>query len=164
MTNILITGMSGSGKSSALAELARRGHRTVDTDSGEWCEWVTATGQDGPPEQDWIWREDRMAALLKSQQDGPLFVAGCKSNQGKFYDRFQAVVLLTAPVEVLRGRVMARENNPYGKSAEDWAQILDYVATVEPLLRQSASHVIRTDRPLGEVVDQLEAAAGFGGP
>ena len=164
MTNILITGMSGTGKSSALAELARRGHRTVDTDSDEWCEWVTTTGQGGQPEQDWIWREDRLAALLKECQDGPLFVAGCKSNQGEFYDRFQAVVLLTAPVEVLRGRVMARTNNPYGKSAEDWAQILEYVATVEPLLRQSASHVIQTDRPLGEVADQLEAAAGFSGP
>ncbi|WP_407570367.1 AAA family ATPase [Deinococcus altitudinis] len=164
MTNILITGMSGSGKSSALAELARRGHRTVDTDSDEWCEWVTVTGQDGPPERDWIWREDRLAALLEGRQDGHLFVADCKSNQGKFYDRFLAVVLLTAPVEVLRGRVMARENNPYGKSAEEWAQILDNVATVEPLLRRSASHVIRTDRPLSEVGDQLEAAAGFTGP
>jgi dephospho-CoA kinase len=32
MAVVLDTGMSGTGKSSALAELARRGHRVVDAD------------------------------------------------------------------------------------------------------------------------------------
>jgi dephospho-CoA kinase len=32
MSRILLTGMSGTGKSSALAELGRRGYRIVDTD------------------------------------------------------------------------------------------------------------------------------------
>ena len=32
MSKILVTGMSGTGKSSALAELDRRGYRVVDTD------------------------------------------------------------------------------------------------------------------------------------
>ena len=36
MRRILVTGMSGTGKSSALAELARRGFRTVDTDEPGW--------------------------------------------------------------------------------------------------------------------------------
>ena len=38
MTRILITGISGTGKSSALAELARLGYRTVDTDEPGWRE------------------------------------------------------------------------------------------------------------------------------
>jgi dephospho-CoA kinase len=36
MTRVLITGMSGTGKSTALAELARRGHRVVDADLSAW--------------------------------------------------------------------------------------------------------------------------------
>ena len=36
MTVVLVTGMSGTGKSAALAELARRGHRVVDTDYDGW--------------------------------------------------------------------------------------------------------------------------------
>jgi dephospho-CoA kinase len=36
MTLILVTGMSGTGKSTALVELARWGHRVVDTDYGDW--------------------------------------------------------------------------------------------------------------------------------
>ena len=36
MTRILVTGMSGTGKSSALVELGRRGYRVVDTDDPGW--------------------------------------------------------------------------------------------------------------------------------
>jgi dephospho-CoA kinase len=41
MRRVLVTGMSGTGKSSALAELRRRGFETVDTDEPEWTEWST---------------------------------------------------------------------------------------------------------------------------
>ena len=40
MATVLITGMSGTGKSAALAELERRGHRVVDTDYDDWIEDV----------------------------------------------------------------------------------------------------------------------------
>ena len=36
MKRILITGMSGNGKTSVLDELARRGYCTVETDVGGW--------------------------------------------------------------------------------------------------------------------------------
>ncbi|WEG09765.1 hypothetical protein PU630_04130 [Microbacterium horticulturae] len=36
MARILITGMSGAGKSSLLEELGRRGHDTLDTDYDGW--------------------------------------------------------------------------------------------------------------------------------
>jgi hypothetical protein len=43
---VLVTGMSGSGKSTVLAELARRGHRVVDTDDPGWL--VKIDTADGP--------------------------------------------------------------------------------------------------------------------
>jgi dephospho-CoA kinase len=36
MPKVLITGMSGTGKSTALHVLHERGHRTVDTDTEQW--------------------------------------------------------------------------------------------------------------------------------
>jgi predicted ATPase len=36
---VLVTGMSGVGKSSALAALARRGFELVDTDEPGWTAW-----------------------------------------------------------------------------------------------------------------------------
>ena len=44
MSTILVTGMSGTGKSSALAELGRRGFRVVDTDEPGWREYREYVG------------------------------------------------------------------------------------------------------------------------
>lgn len=77
MPKVLVTGMSGTGKSAALQMLGERGHRVVDTDTDQWSHWVTLP--DGSP--DWIWREDAIAALLASHQHGHLFVAGCKTRE-----------------------------------------------------------------------------------
>jgi shikimate kinase len=145
VTKILVTGMSGTGKSSALRALAARGHRTVDTDSSRWSRWEGS---------DWIWREDAMTELLHSP--GTLFVAGCKSNQGRFYPLFDHVVLLSAPAPVLLARIAARTDNPYGKSPADRAEILANLAAVEPLLRSTCTLEIDTTAPLEEVVNQLE--------
>src|ERR1700712_4278981 len=89
-TCVLITGMSGTGKSSVLAELAARGYRTVDTDYGDFHETV-----DGES----LWRVDRIDALLSAQSDreDPLFVQGTTRNQTLFYPRFAHIVLLSAP-------------------------------------------------------------------
>jgi shikimate kinase len=148
MRRILVTGMSGTGKSSALAELGRLGFRVVDTDVGGWTEWSDAEGG-------YVWREDRMTQLL-ARDDGPsLYVSGTVSNQGRFYDRFDAVVLLSAPAEVLLSRIQNRESNTYGKSREQRELVLRHLVDVEPLLRRTSPHELDAAEPLANIVDQL---------
>ena len=101
--------MSGTGKSTALAELERRGFRVVDTDEPPWSEWSEADGG-------YVWREDLMADLLAGDDGPTLYVSGTVSNQGRFYARFDAVVLLSAPAEVLLRRIETRTTNDYGKA------------------------------------------------
>ncbi len=142
--------MSGTGKSSALVELARRGFRTVDTDEPGW----TVEDADGGR---W-WDEERISRLLAT--DGPtLYVSGTVSNQGRFYDRFDAVVLLSAPAELLLERIATRTTNDYGKSAEERELILEHLRHVEPLLRASCTHEIDAAQPLAEVVELLAQVA-----
>jgi dephospho-CoA kinase len=150
MAVVLVTGMSGTGKSSALAELARRGHQVVDTDYSGYAEEVAG-------EQ--LWREDRIAGLLDGCGDETVFLAGCVANQGQFYPRFDAVVVLTAPADVILERVAGRETNEFGKTDAERDRILDDLANIEPLLRAGATAEIDTRAPLDEVVDALERIA-----
>jgi dephospho-CoA kinase len=45
MKRILITGMSGTGKSAVIVELMRRGYRAIDLDTPEWSHWIDAAHQ-----------------------------------------------------------------------------------------------------------------------
>ncbi|MHC9294522.1 AAA family ATPase [Mycobacterium sp. LTG2003] len=148
---MLITGMSGVGKSTVLTELARRGYETVDTDYGDWIHVV-----DGEP----LWREPYIDALLGRPRNGPLFVQGTVANQADFYPRFAAVVLLSAPRDVIVHRLRTRTGNDFGKSAADLARIEGDLAETEPLLRASATHELDTTRPVAEVADALIVIAG----
>ena len=151
-----MTGMSGTGKSTTLAELARRGHRVVDTDYGGWTEDVPFADGSGSER---LWREERIDALLAGHRDGALFVSGCVANQGAFYPRFDAVVLLSAPVETILERVASRETNDYGKTDAERGLIVRDLESVEPLLRAGATAELDTRAPLGEVADALERIA-----
>jgi hypothetical protein len=149
--------MSGTGKSSALAGLRKRGFRVVDLDSPEWSEWVPAADRGEAGE--WVWREERAARLLAEPGEGTLYVSGCASNQGKFYDRFEAVVLLSAPAEVILERIETRTTNDWGQGPGERELILFDLETVEPLLRATCTHELDASRPLEEVVDALAEIA-----
>jgi len=148
---ILVTGMSGAGKTTALNELAARGYDTVDTDIGGWIEVV-----DGEP----LWRTDVVSELLRRPRRVPLFVQGTVANQGVFYDRFDAIVLLTAPLEVLLHRVSTRPAGDFGAAPADRDKIAADRAEVEPLLRRGATHEIDTTASVTDVADELARIAG----
>jgi hypothetical protein len=86
-------------------------------------------------------------------------VAGCKTNQGKFYSRFDHVVLLSAPAEIILERVALRSTNPYGKSDDERREILRYLSDVEPRLRATSTIEIDASLPLTDIVDRLELLA-----
>ncbi len=148
MRRVLITGMSGTGKSSVIRELRDRGFKAVDTD---WDpQWEQVDG-----DSTWTWREDKIQALLDVDDVELLFISACVPNQGRFYDRFDHVVLLTASEELTAERLAARTNNSYGKEPGELAEVLHYKQTVEPLLRKGATEEIDTSMPLAQVVSRI---------
>lgn len=138
MVRLLITGMSGTGKSTLLTGLAAHGYATLDTDYGDW---TLADGR---------WDLPRMTAHLDAHHT--IAVSGTVENQGEIADRFDHVVLLSAPLPVLLDRVAQRSDNPYGRSAADRAEIAEYLKTVEPLLRRMATVELDATHPPEQVV------------
>ena len=165
MRRVLLTGMSGTGKSAVIQALAARGFKAVDADTDEWCEWVDVPDDPDAWVQsgaDWVWREDRIQRLLSTDDAEVLFVSGCPTNQVKFYPQFDQIVLLTAPASTIAERLMSRTTNAYGKDPEELARVLKLQQTVVPLLRRRASLEVDTSTPLDEVVASILAHAGVG--
>ena len=135
--------MSGTGKSSVIGSLAARGYKAVDTDDG-WCEAL--------PDGRQRWREEAIEQLLATEDAEVLFVAGCEENQVRFHPRFDVIILLSAPAEILAGRLASRTSNSYGKTPGELRRVFDDLQVVEPLLRNAADYEISTTMPLNDVV------------
>lgn len=147
---MLLTGMSGTGKSSLLHELAERGHDVVDTDLDGWCVL-------SPSRSELLWDEPRMGELLARPRERPLVMSGCVANQGVFRDRIDLAVLLSAPEAVILRRVRERTTNPYGSTEIDRSEIVANTRRFEPLLRAWCDLELDATRPLAELADVIEA-------
>ncbi len=161
MKRVLLTGMSGTGKSTVIGALAACGYQAVDADCDEWSEWVSYVATPGEPgspvepDRDWVWREDRVQDLLSREDAGILFLSGCARNMVRFYPQFDHIVLLSAPAAVIVERLATRTNNPYGKHPDEVARVLELMQCVEPLLRKRAGHEVDTSAPLDQVVERV---------
>lgn len=102
--------------------------------------------------RDWVWRDDRVSELLSIEDDGILVISGCSPNQGQFYTLLDAVVLLSAPEDVVLSRLASRTGNDYGKEPGEAERVLELIREVEPILRRGATHEIDTSGTLSDVL------------
>ncbi|MGP4108199.1 AAA family ATPase [Virgibacillus sp. L01] len=140
MTLVFITGLSGVGKSYTLERLEEQGYKTVDTDYG----YITNI-KDGDTEET-VLNEEKMTRLINDNKQSHLFIAGCYSNQSKFYKHFDYVVLLTAEYDEMIKRIDERTTNLYGKRLEEKEEIINSFNNVLPLLKSSSDKIIETTK------------------
>src|SRR5438477_13113093 len=77
MSRVLVTGLSGTGKSSALEELGRRGYRVVDTGDPGWREsreYVEPA--DELQRREWRWVEEMITGVPHSDDGRSRVVRG----------------------------------------------------------------------------------------
>ncbi|HEV8564097.1 MAG TPA: AAA family ATPase [Actinomycetota bacterium] len=145
MQRVLVTGMSGVGKSTVAARLSELGYKAVDTDDGDFSE-VDERGRNR-------WNVDRIRELLANEDVDVLFVVGTDERQMLF--GFDHVVLLSAPRDVVAERLSSRTNNPFAGSSVERAEALADLDTFEPMLRRAADHEVDTSKPLDDVIDEV---------
>lgn len=154
-TKVLLTGMSGTGKSTVLEELRGRGWRTVDADLDGLV--------DEHPDRTELRLPEISAILRQPRTDRPLVVAATGEGQGELYPLVDHVVLLTAPWPVLRERLRTRTGTLFGKEPGEQERVRADLEAYEPLLRQGADLVLDTaELALPDVVDRLDALAAPG--
>lgn len=158
MKRVLITGMSGTGKSAVIRELAARGHEAHDLDASAWSQWIDSDPSDSltPARgKDWVWREDRVRRLLIRLRSVPVFVGGCAGNMGRLLHLIDEIVLLSAPVATVMQRLAARPGGRYGSGEDDRRKVRELMSTIEPRLRERAGHEIDTRGSTVATVDAV---------
>lgn len=149
---MLLTGMSGVGKSTVLEQLRGRGWRTVDADADGLV--------DEHPDRTDLRLPELRAILEQRRADRPLVVAATGEGQGRLYPLVDHVVLLTAPWPVLAERLASRTGNDFGKNPGERERVRADQETYDPLLRADADLVLDTSTTaLADVVDRIDALA-----
>jgi shikimate kinase len=142
---VLLTGLSGTGKSTLIAELRARGLTAFDADDDGFTS-PTPSGR-------WSWDTTRIETLLSTHDPNLIFFAGCSDEQAHIPFNFR--ILLVTPEPVLIHRLRTRTTNPYGSTEAERHQILSDLATFEPLLRASADLILETTAPPSALADAV---------
>ena len=149
---VLVTGMSGTGKSTVLVELGRRGFATHDMDE-PGRSFMDANGHQR-------WDLVTLTAVAKRNLGRPFFVSGCSEDQTAVRHLFTHMVLLSLPSDLLVERIARRTTNDFGKRPAEMAEILESLEHVEPLLRRNATLEIVTTEDVAAVTDRILRACG----
>lgn len=160
---ILITGRSGTGKSTVYRELLKRELLAFEGDHiADWYNKKTgkpldkAKGYPGDSQVDnfyWNWDGSALKQLLHEHKD--IFVCGNADNATDFYMMFDRVFILTLDEQEQRRRIMRRAEHDYGKNKYVQDEIIaGQVALVQKALSSGAVALDAGPTP-SQIVDNI---------
>lgn len=161
----LITGVAGTGKSTASRELRRRGYAAYDTEEGFSYHIHKVTGEravyPANPTPEWYEQHERvfdekiLENLFKKHTDEPLFIASITANQAKYYPQFDKLFLLTAPDEIIIHRLGTRTNNYFGRNPLELQRVIGRHQQFDDELKACGAIEIDATQPIGKMVDEI---------
>ena len=167
MSAVLITGMSGAGKSTIAEVLACRGLTSIDADDDPLL--ARSVDSDGNVVEDlsvpdfawlarhsWEWDPARLDALIRDAAPATLYVCGGAENELELADRFTQVFLLELDEPTMLARLDApSRDNDWGRIGDTREYLRRRLPVIQGRLRASGAIPIDARQPLDHVVDAI---------
>lgn len=167
-----ITGGSGTGKSTALLELKRRGYEAYDVDeagpvTAKWHNQQTGyihpkssvKAHQRTPEflADHAWKVSRpdVEELAKHANRGIIFLGGAIANLDEINDLLKDTFALIVDNNTLRQRLLTRENNDWGKSPHELQLALGWNKDATTTHKKKGHIIIDTAQTVEIVVNEI---------
>jgi len=167
MNAVMITGMSGAGKSTIAAVLARRGLVSIDADDDPvLARSVDPAGNvvEDPAVPDfawlarhsWAWNPTRLDTLIRAAAPATLYVCGGAANELELADRFTQVFLLEMDEPTMLARLDApSRDNDWGRIGDTREYLRRRRPEYQDRLRAFGAIPIDARQPLDHVVDAI---------
>ncbi|MBS2004409.1 MAG: AAA family ATPase [Cyanobacteria bacterium SZAS LIN-5] len=153
--NILIEGVSGTGKTSVCTELQRRGYQAIHGDRELAYQGNPETGipTTGRTHEHHIWNVDKVKELIANQDHPITFFCGGSRNFSKFISLFDRVFILEIDLQTLHQRLDERPADEWGAKPQERELITRLHQTREDIPKTGI--IIDATAPLSEVVDRI---------
>jgi broad-specificity NMP kinase len=174
ISNYLIEGVSGTGKTSVATELQKRGYHVIHGDRELACKGDPQTGEPLDEEaistgradftfghRHHVWPVEKVRALIADENHAVTFFCGGSRNSHQFIHLFDAVFVLDADRQTLRKRLENRPDDEFGGRPEERDFVLRLHQSGQDLPRNGI--VIDAARPLAEVIDAILVNCGKAG-
>jgi thymidylate kinase len=168
MPLVLVTGLSGSGKSAVYRRLVERGIEAYGFDEHGFGEWFSRTSRKATPfpvdrtdgdtaELEFRVHRDRIERLAADVRASgrTVYLCGGAGHELHFWELLDLVVYLDVDGDTLRRRLTSRTDNGYGKTADELDGILSANETWAAMYADRGAVVVDAARPLEQVVDDV---------
>jgi hypothetical protein len=167
MSAVLITGISGAGKSTIAAVLAGRRLASIDADEDPLlARSVDSAGNvvEEPPAPDlgwlarhsWAWDPARLDELIRASAPATLYVCGGAENELDLADRFSQVFLLEIDEPTMLARLDApSRDNDWGRVGDTREYLCRRLPQIQHRLRAFGAISVDATQPVDEVVDAI---------
>jgi adenylate kinase family enzyme len=157
--------MSGTGKSTIAALLARRGLAAIDADADRLLSRNIdsdgkVVGDVAVPDFAWLdrhsweWDPARLDELIGAVAPSTLYVCGCADNELELADRFTEVFLLEIDESTMLARLASRDKE-FGRIGDTREYQRRKLSGYQSRLRASGAIPVDARRPLNEVVKEI---------